>query len=242
MSYIEHIYLLSTKRSDHFIFSISLNEICMQLTVVTCHSNIFRKKTDFPVWNFINFSFRFLLLLKLFPQPPHVSKYLWEEICQPNWQMKLKHISTMSLGEKWCKIVNGNKILCTRGGSEKMLNFLFLLSRHHSEAISLQNMKVLTSTWQQKKKKTVTAWIARKQHKNKYGYTVVKRSRAPLFRQLKTRASFINIWLCFFSSYQYKFSLPIQHFTLPSPLRMKWEKAKCLAQKKVAAKLAPLIT
>lgn len=110
---------------------------------------------------------------------------------QPNWQMKSKHISTMSLGEKRCKIANGNKVSCTRRKREKLLNF-FCLSRHRVEVIFSRakyesayiNMAV------EERRKIVTAWIAWNN-----GYTAVE---APLFTAQKS-ASLIFDYVFFLS-------------------------------------------
>lgn len=145
----------------------------MQLTVVTCHSNIFLDKSDFSVWNFINFSFHFCLYWSYFHNRL-MSANIYErkfvsQIDKWSWNTFPRCRSVKSGVKLWTAI----KYYAREEAAKKMVNFLFLLSRHHSEAISLQNMKVLTSTWQQKKKKKL---LQRELHENSIKTNTATRS------------------------------------------------------------------
>lgn len=64
----------------------------------------------------------------------------------------------MSLGEKWCKIVNGNKILCTRGGSKKNVKlFISPFSASFRSHFTAKYESAYINMAAEEEEKTVTA-------------------------------------------------------------------------------------
>lgn len=149
---------------------------------------------------------------------------------QPNWQMKSKHISTMSLGEKRCKIVNGNKVSCTRRKRKKLLNFFafpgiasksFSRAKYESAYINMAVEEKL---------------LQRELHENKYGYTVVE---APLFTAQKSASLIFD-----YAPLLIDANSLCQFGTSRRLRRCEWSEKRqsglAREKEKVAAKLAPI--